>query len=44
MKQLTEKENIIEELKDTNQMKCVFRMNNIKYCVNEIILENYIYC
>ena len=44
MKQLAEKENITEELKANNQMEWVSRMNNIKNCVNEIILKEYIYC
>jgi len=44
MKQFAEKENINENLKRNNQMKWVQKMNNIKNCVDEIILENYIYC
>lgn len=44
MKQFTEKENITEKLKVNNQMEWVCRMNNIKNCVNEIILKNYVYC
>lgn len=44
MKQFTEKESITEELKATNQMEWVQRMNNIKNSVDEIIFKNYIYC
>ena len=43
MKQLIEKENITEELKATNQMEWVGRMNNIKNCAEEIILKELIY-
>ena len=32
MKQFTEQENITEELKATNQMEWICRMNNIKNC------------
>ena len=38
IKQFAEKENITEELKATNQMEWVCRMNNIKYRAEEIIL------
>ena len=41
--ELTEKENITEELKDSNQMLWVSKMNNIKNIVEEIILKEYIY-
>lgn len=44
IKQFAEKENITEELKVNNQMEWVQKMNNIKNCVDEIILKNYIYC
>lgn len=44
MKHFAERENITEELKANNQMGWVSRMNNIKNCVNEIILKEYIYC
>lgn len=44
IKQFAEKENITEELKATNQMEWVSRMNNIKNRVEEIILKEYIYC
>ena len=43
MKQFMEKENITEELKATNQMEWVGKMNNIKNCVQEIILKELIY-
>ena len=44
MKQLTEKENITEELKATNQMEWVGKMNNIKNAVEEIIIKELINC
>ena len=43
MKQLIEKENTTEELKATNQMEWVVRMNNIKNRAEEIILKELIY-
>lgn len=43
IKELTEKENIIEELKSSNQMLWIGKMNNIKNMVEEIILKEYIY-
>ena len=43
IKELTEKENITEELKDSNQMLWIGKMNNIKNRVEEIILKEYIY-
>ena len=43
MKQFAEKENITEELKETNQMEWVCRMNNIKNRTEEIILKELIY-
>jgi len=43
MKQFTEQENITEELKATNQMEWVCRMNNIKNRVEEIIFNELIY-
>lgn len=43
IKELTEKENIIEELKSSNQMLWISKMNNIKNIANEIILKEYIY-
>ena len=43
IKKLTEKENITEELKSSNQMVWISKMNNIKNIANEIILKEYIY-
>lgn len=43
MKQFMEQENITEELKASNQMEWVRRMNNIKNCVEEIIFKELIY-
>lgn len=43
MKQFSEKENITEELKATNQMEWVCRMNNIKNRAEEIIFNELIY-
>ena len=43
IKELTEKENITEELKSSNQMLGVSKMNNIKNIAEEIILKEYIY-
>ena len=43
IKELTEKENITEELKSSNQMLWICKMNNIKNIANEIILKEYIY-
>ena len=43
IKGLTEKENITEELKSSNQMLWIGKMNNIKNRVEEIILKEYIY-
>ena len=43
MKQFAEKENITEELKATNQMEWVGKMNAIKNAVEEIILKELIY-
>ena len=43
MKQFIEKENITEELKATNQMEWVGKMNAIKNAVEEIILKELIY-
>ena len=43
MKQLAKQENITEELKATNQMEWVGRMNNIKNRVEEIIFKELIY-
>ena len=43
IKELTEKENIIEELKSSNQMLWIDKMNNIKDIAEETILKGYIY-
>lgn len=43
IKELTEKENVTEELKSSNQMLWIGKMNNIKNRVEEIILKEYIY-
>lgn len=43
IKELAEKENITEELKNNNQMLWIVKMNNIKNRVEEIILKEYIY-
>lgn len=43
IKELTEKENITEELKSSNQMLWISKMNYIKNIAEEIILKEYIY-
>ena len=43
IKELTEKENITEELKSGNQMLWIGKMNNIKDIAEEIVLKEYIY-
>ena len=43
VKQLAAQNNINEELKATNQITWVRSMNNIKNCVEEIILREFIY-
>ena len=43
IKELAEKDNINEELKQDNQMLWVSKMNNIKNIAEEIILKEYIY-
>lgn len=43
IKELAEKENINEELKQNNQMLWVSKMNNIKNIAEKIILKEYIY-
>ena len=43
IKELAEKDNINEELKQNNQMLWVSKMNNIKNISEEIILKEYIY-
>lgn len=41
--ELAEKENITEELKSSNKMLWIGKMNNIKNMVEEIVLKEYIY-
>lgn len=41
--ELAQKENITEELKSSNQMLWIGKMNNIKDIAEEIILKEYIY-
>ena len=43
IKELAEKENINEKLKQDNKMLWVSKINNIKNTVEEIILKEYIY-
>ena len=43
IKELSEKENINEKLKQDNQVLWVSKMNNIKNIAEEIILKEYIY-
>ena len=43
IKELAEKENITEELKSSNQMLWIDKMNNIKDIADEISLKEYIY-
>ena len=43
IKELPEKENITEELKSSNQMQWIGKINNIKNMVEEIVLKEYIY-
>ena len=43
IKEHAEKENITEELKSSNQMLWIGKMNNIKDIAEEIILKEYIY-
>ena len=43
IKELSEKDNINEELKQNNQLLWVIKMNNIKSIAEEIILKEYIY-
>lgn len=42
IKELAEKENITEELKDSNQMLWISKMNSIKNIVEEKVLKEYI--
>lgn len=43
IKELAEKENINEQLKQDNQILWVSKMNNIKDIAEEIVLKEYIY-
>ncbi len=43
IKELAEKENITEELKSSNQMQWIGKMNSIRNIVEEIVLKEYIY-
>ena len=43
IKQMTQKENVTEELKANNQMLWVQKMNNIKNRAEEIVLKELIY-
>lgn len=43
MKLMAKKEVITEELKATNQLQWLGKMNNLKNSIEEIILERYIY-
>ena len=43
IKELAEKETITEELKSSNQMLWIGKMNNIKDIAEEIVLKEYIY-
>lgn len=44
MKQMLEKNSIDENLKNTDPLKWIGLMNNYKYCTEEIILKELIYC
>ena len=43
VKELAEKENVTEELKETDQMLWVQKMNNIRNCATEIVNAEIIY-
>ncbi|WP_333576338.1 TnpV protein [Faecalibacillus intestinalis] len=43
LKNIKSKWNVTEELKQKDQMKWVQMMNNIKNCVNEIIIKEIIF-
>lgn len=43
IKELAEKENINEKLKQDNQILLLSKMNNVKNIIEEIILNEYIY-
>lgn len=44
MKQMLDKNSIDEKLKDTDPLKWTGLMNNYKYCAEEIIFKELIYC
>ena len=44
MKQMLEKNPIDEKLKDTDPLKWIGLMNNYKYCAEEIIYTELIFC
>lgn len=43
VEQMKEKQRVTEELKMQNQMAWVGRMNNIRACVEEIVIMNVVY-
>ena len=43
VKQMAEREDITEQLKEENQMEWVRQMNNIRIRANEIVLRELIY-
>lgn len=43
IKELAKKENVTEELKNTNQLEWVSKMNNIKNRAEETIYKEYVY-
>lgn len=43
IKEYAEKEGITEQLKVTDQMKCVQKMNNIRECVIETVYSDVVY-
>ena len=43
MEQMAEKQGVTEKLKAQNQMEWVRMMNNIKACVEEIVLKEIVY-
>lgn len=43
IKQMAEKENVTEELKESDQLKWIQKMNNLKICADEIVLNEIIY-
>ncbi len=43
VKQIAEAENVIEQLKATDQMEWLRRMNNIRNRVEEFVLKEFVY-